>query len=65
MLRYNIIHSVAADFCLQVFTSICRMLLLGSYVQLVSMALKTFSEVAPQTSVDIAFGPLSETLGNH
>jgi len=41
------------------------MLLLGSYVQLVSMALKIFSEVAPQTSVDIAFGPLSETFGNH
>jgi len=26
---------------------------------------KKFSEVAPQTSLDIAFGPLSEMLGNH
>ena len=29
------------------------------------MAFKKFSEVAPQTSLDIAFGPLSEMLGNH
>jgi len=27
--------------------------------------LKKFSEVAPQTSPDIVFGPLSEMLGNH
>jgi len=26
---------------------------------------KKISEVAPQTSLDIAFGPLSEMLGNH
>jgi len=29
------------------------------------MAFKKFSEVAQQTSLDIAFGPLSEMLGNH
>jgi len=29
------------------------------------MALKKISEVAPQTSPDIAFGPLSEMLRNH
>jgi len=29
------------------------------------MAFKKFSEVAPLTSLDIAFGPLSEMLGNH
>jgi len=27
--------------------------------------LKKISEVAPQTSLDIAFGPLSEMLANH
>jgi len=29
------------------------------------MAFKKIFEVAPQTSLDIAFGPLSEMLGNH
>ena len=27
--------------------------------------LKNYSDVAPQTSLDIAFGPLSEMLENH